>query len=183
MVAVNKHQEAGQSTVEFALMIMLLMGVTLFYVQVSLVMGFGNYVHYATFMAARAFLSGAATTDMQTTAAKNVIISTLKLGVGQPNTDRWSNLGIGIGGGDPTGFLTQAAQFNPSDPDYSWMQGGRYTFKSRLFMIPLSVGGPSNGSVNSVTLTAESWLGREPTDQDCSTWMSKRNGAYFDNGC
>ena len=38
-------------------MLFLLMAFLLFYVQLSLLMGYGNYIHYATFMAARAYLS------------------------------------------------------------------------------------------------------------------------------
>jgi len=53
----KKLGSAGQSTVEFALTLILLMGLILFYLQLTLVFSYGNYVQLRTFMSARAFLS------------------------------------------------------------------------------------------------------------------------------
>ncbi|MEO5970911.1 MAG: hypothetical protein ABIQ95_13365, partial [Bdellovibrionia bacterium] len=63
----------------------------------------------------------------------------------------------------------------------SWMTGVRYTFKSKLMMIPMGGTGSSRGAVNSVTLTSESFLGREPTYIECNEFMGSRG--IYDNGC
>ncbi len=184
----EKHEE-GQATVEFALTLILLMAFTLFFLQLSLVFAVGNYVHYATFMAARAYLSSGSSDTDQVTRAENVIRAMLKKSAGN-STDRFPSIAIGTGGdtvGGINGLLVgPGAQWAPPTRDSSWMQGVRYTFRSRLFMIPLggtpSTNGSSSSSVNSVTLTSESWLGHEPSYQDCQAYMGSVKG-IFDNGC
>ncbi len=174
---IRRQKQSGQSTLEFALTMILILAFVLGFVQISLVLGFGNFVHYATFMAARAELSAGPNEQDQFDRARDVIVKLLKKSVTQPNTDRWPALGRAQGGSDVPG-----AQFNDdprytADPAFSWLQGVRYTFKSRLFMIP--VGG--DASTQTITLTSESWLGREPNYQDCVQVLSK--GWLFDNGC
>jgi hypothetical protein len=55
---------------------------------------------------------------------------------------------------------------------------------SRLFLMPMGGGGRSAAAqtANSVSLTSESWLGREPSYQECQDAMGKVKG-IFDNGC
>jgi hypothetical protein len=181
---VIKGQE-GQSTMEFALTLMLLMALVFFFMQLSLVFGFGNYVHYATFMSARAYLSAGSTDDDQTNRAQAVIIQTLKRSITQSRIDRFPMIGKGVGGADIPGFQLDPSPYAAGSNDLSWLQGVRYTFSSKLFWIPL--GGPGNAAVtgaspNQVTLISESWLLREPADQDCQTQLGKVHGIY-DNGC
>jgi hypothetical protein len=176
--------EKGQSTVEFALTLILLMSFVLFYIQLSMVMAFGNYVHYATFMAARAYLSAGSSREEQTDRATQVIIRMLKK-PNQTGTDRFGMIGKGFGGGDavPGLDIKEPSNFVATDPNLSWLQGVRYSFKSRLFMIPMAGSGPKgSGSANSVTLKSESWLGREPNYDECQQEMKSYNG-IFDNGC
>ena len=96
-------------------------------------------------------------------------------------------------GGDPAGMALDSSGTQNFQPirTLSWLQGVRYTFRSRLFLLPFGgSGAPSSGnanvqggsSVNSLTLTSESFLGREPADGDCQEQMAKWNGIY-DNGC
>ena len=101
----------------------------------------------------------------------------------------------GVGGDDPAGLAfdqSGSASFQPTH-DLSWLQGVRYTFRSRLFLLPFGgSNAPSSGNnvnvlsgnqdVNSLTLTSESFLGREPADGDCQLEMRNWNGIY-DNGC
>lgn len=178
--------ESGQSTIEFALVLMLLMGFVLFYLQLSMVMGFGNYVHYATFMSARAYLSAGASEPEQVERANAVVERMLKR-ANSPGFDRFPSIAKGEGGGGEMRGLEvgKAAQFNASNPDLSWMQGVRYAFKSRLFLIPLGRGGggaqgPASG--NGIVLRSESWLGREPSYDDCKSFLGTKQG-IFDNGC
>jgi hypothetical protein len=184
--------EAGQSTIEFALTLLMLMACILFFLQLSLVMAFGNYIHYATFMAARAYLSAGPSQADQTERAQAVIVRMLKRSEGQPGVDRFPGLakGEGDGDGEVKGLAVKAPdQFDPVG-NSSWMQGVRYTFKSRLFLMPIgkSSGGGSGSSgskdtkKNQMTLKSESWLGREPAYDECKQDLEPKKG-IFDNGC
>jgi len=200
MILRGKKKEEGQSTVEFALTLILLMGFVLFFFQLSMVFAFGNYVHYATFMSARAYLSAGPTRTDQVNRARTVIIDTLKVSSTLAGQDRFPMIARGIQGNDPAGFdvdMSGNQSFPAPNPprNLSWLQGVRYTFRSRLFLLPFGGSGtPSSGNanvqgsgngtqdVNSLTLTSESFLGREPADGDCQTQLAKWNGIY-DNGC
>jgi hypothetical protein len=187
MIIRGKEKEEGQSTVEFALTLILLMGFIFFFLQLSLVFGFGNYVHYATFMSARAYLAAGPNGDDQVSRAKSVIVSTLKAGPSREGMDRFPGIARAVGGDGPvTGMELDSPEFHKGDRDSSWLQGVRYTFKSRLFLLPLGGRSPASGSSgNSLTLTSESWLGREPSDADCARQLMERNGGLviYDNGC
>lgn len=177
--------EAGQSTLEFALVLFLLMAFLLFYVQLALMMGYGNYAHYATFMAARAYLSAGPDEADQRQRAQNVIVRMVKKGQGQEGMDRFPSIAQAAGDGDPKGVqIGDGPTFSASDKHLSWEQGVRYGFKSRLFLMPFGTGPGSAASVSSssVTLRSESWLGREPAYNDCQGDMATKLG-IFDNGC
>jgi hypothetical protein len=184
MILRGSKKEAGQSTTEFALTLILLMGFVFFFMQISLIFGFGNFAHYATFMSARAYLSAGASRDDQIDRAKTVIVRTLKKSVTQGG-DRFPAIAMGTGGGDPAGFNVDSPEYVAGSKDLSWLQGVRYTFRSKLFLIPLggkNTGSAQSNSANQVTLTSESWLLREPTEDECQTQLGKVSGIY-DNGC
>jgi hypothetical protein len=85
-------------------------------------------------------------------------------------------------GGDPKGIqIGPGNEFQETDRDFSWEEGVRYTFTSKLFLIPM--GGSQNPKVNSLTLTSESWLGKEPSYAECLGELQKRGKAIIDNGC
>jgi hypothetical protein len=178
--------QEGQSTLEFALVLFLLMAFLLFYVQLALMMGYGNYAHYATFMAARAYLSAGTSPSDQQQRALAVIARMVKKGQSQSGVDRFPSIAKGTGGGDSGAGIQISApsNFSPTDVNLSWLQGVRYTFKSRLFLLPMGTGSGSGASVaaSSVTLTSESWLGREPDNDECVQDMGSKLGLY-DNGC
>jgi hypothetical protein len=173
--------ERGQSTLEFALTLFLLMAFLLFYVQLSLLLGYGNYAQYATFMAARAYLSAGANQSDQAERARTVIIKTLKRGEG--GQDRFPSIAKGDGDGEPKGVqIGEAGNFSPTNPDLSWLQGVRYRFKGRLFVIPIGTGpAAAQASRATLTLQSESWLGREPAYDECQSDLN--NKGIFDNGC
>jgi hypothetical protein len=184
----------GQSTIEFILTLILALGCLMFFFQITMIFSFGSYVHYATFMAARAYLSAGENQDDQVQRATYVITSMLKRSVGQSGADKFPKIGKGFGGdsGVPGLTLSPPSQFNKNDMAFSWMQGARYTFKSRLFLISLTGFGKSaqqsvsNTSANIITLTSESWLGRETSQDECRSFMAQTgnpSGAYYDNGC
>lgn len=177
--------ERGQSTLEFALTLFLLMAFLLFYVQLALMMGYGNYAHYATFMAARAYMAAGAGKDDQTERAKAVIVRMVKRGEGDGGLDRFPSIARAEGEGDIKGVqIAEPGNFKEADRNLSWLQGVRYRFKSRLFIIPMGTG-PGTGaqaSKSTVTLQSESWLGREPSGTECKSDMNSKKG-IIDNGC
>jgi len=173
-------REAGQSTIEFALTLILLMSFTMFFLRLSLMFGFGNYVHYATFMAARAYLAAGAD-GTQEKRAEQVILAMLKKSVNTPGVDKFPMIAKGHGGGNVPGLAFDHERYEPGNPALSWMRGVRYTFRSRLFLIPFG-GAGSVGNLNEIELTSESWLGREPSYSECQGEMSKMR-ADWDNGC
>lgn len=168
------REQSGQSTLEFILTIGLLMAFSLFFIQLSLVFGWGNYVHYATFMSARAYLSATETADQQAEAAKSVLTRMVR----KNSQDRLPSVAKGEGAGDFPGFSLNHDRFAPQDRNLSWLEGVRYKFKSRLFMIPLP-GSPRGGTGNTLSLTSESWLLRDPSDSECRAAMK----GLIDNGC
>ncbi len=189
----SKKNESGQATVEFALTLILLIAFVFFYFQLAMVFAWGNFVHYATFMSARAYLSSGPNRTEQVERSRNVIGRMLKKSLVVSGKDRLPTIAVGVGGGsDMTGFqVDPPAQFNSKVRDFSWLEGVRYTFKSRLFLIPFagSSGQDQKGedkkqSVNSVTLTSESWLGREPSFSECKGYLGEAfEIAFIDNGC
>jgi hypothetical protein len=183
------RENSGQSTVEFILTFILFFAFFMFYFQLSMALAFGNYVHYASFMSARAYLASGPDLKDQQARAREVIVRMLKKSVGQSGVDRFPSIAKGFGPGDPPGFqVDPPSEYVDGNPASSWLQGVRYTFNSKLFMIPLAGLGKAGATsaaqatLNSVTLTSESWLGREPADNECRSDMGNKNW-FFDNGC
>jgi hypothetical protein len=195
--------QSGQSTIEFALTMILLIAFIFFYFQISMIFAFGSFAHYATFMSARAYLSSGPTLQDQQSRARSVMLHLVKKGEGQSG-DRMPWLAKGIGDGDPVGVqIGPSAQFKDADSTFSWMQGVRYTFRSKLFLLPFAGAGKgmsqgpgtsnAGGPPNTVTLTSESWLGRDPASDECQGLLGKggaqggqgggQTGWAFDNGC
>lgn len=176
--------EKGQTSIEFALTMILFFAFAMFYIRFALVIAFGNYAHYATFMAARAyFAAGMDDTDQQTR-AHNVIAQLLRKSQGQ-SSDKFPFIAKSVDSGSPSAQklsegveIGQGAVFNPAARDLSWQEGVRYTFRSKFFMTV--IGGSAASSV--LTLTSESWLGREPSYTECEDFVSARGG-IIDNGC
>jgi hypothetical protein len=186
--------ERGQSTLEFALAMIFVIAFLLFFFQLSMIFAWGSYVHYATFMAARAYLSAGSSQDDQRSRAREVIVRMLKKSESLPNQDRLPAIAVGTQGQqgvDITGMDIDPTPFDSASETKSWLQGVRYTFKSKLFLMPFGKpSAASSGSANRITLKAESFLGREPSDQECASGMKSQwsgqqqdNGSYYDNGC
>ncbi|MGZ3697259.1 MAG: TadE/TadG family type IV pilus assembly protein [Bdellovibrionota bacterium] len=194
----KRLNQAGQSTIEFVLTCSLMMAFIFFYLKLSLFLAWGNYAHYATFMSARAYLSAGPTQEDQRTRARSVAQQLLKRSEGN-NLDRYPVVAKGFdkagGGGDSgiVGYTDSNPEQNPAAPgpherNSSWMEGVRYSFRGRLFAIPL--GKPTTRGLASDTsppdvleLTSESWLGREQTFEECLRTLEKSKDAILDNGC
>lgn len=182
----GRDAQAGQSLIEFALAIFLVFGLLFFFIQLSLMLSWGNFVQYATFMSARAYLSGGTTPQDQEERAKDVLRRMVKKG-NLSSDDRFPMIARGYQG-DSNGDIVGAAigasqQFDSSNYDLSWMQGVRYTFRSRLFVLPIGrAGSPPSADAGQAILTSESWLGRDPTYQECLSAVQALKG-QIDNGC
>lgn len=194
---------SGQSTIEFALTMILLISFVLFFFQLSMVFAFGNYVHYATFMAARAYLSAGPDKADQQQRAEDVLVSMLKLSAGAPNVDKFPSISRACGdmvNSNVSGVTFDPAPLNLTDPATSWLQGVRYSFWSKLFVVPFAgaagtatvTAGPAcqgGAGANRMILRSESFLGREPSDTECATGMKNQwnglgtDGSLYDNGC
>ncbi len=179
----KRFDEKGQSMIEFTLSIVLLFSVTFFVIQMSIVLAWGNYIHYATFMSARALLSAGPAEGDQRTRAEGVITQMLK-SRGNASKDRFAIAAKGEGGDTVKGMTLVTPDIGAGGGvDLSWQTGVRYTFKSRLFPIPLAGGGSSgSGGIGKVTLISESFLSRDPTSEECAAQMAEI-GATWDNGC
>jgi len=180
----NNHPESGQSTVEFALTMILISAFMFLFFQLSMVMGFSSYVQYATFMAARAYLAAGPSAQDQENRARTVIQQMLKTTAGN-GKDRLPSIAKGEGGSDGAvpGLSFDAPQFDAKNRDYSWLRGIRYSFKGRVFLMPIGSGAATKPGAAFLSLTSESYLGRETTAEDCTTEMQNRGGGIYDNGC
>jgi len=179
----RRRRESGQSTIEFALTMTLLMGFVLFFVHLAFLFAYGNLVHYATFMSARAYLSAGEDPEGQVKRAQTVIIRLLKRSEVNPGVEKYQFVAKGVEGEEIPGmYYSPKAPYDGKDRGFSWLQGIRYKFRATLPMIPLSTG---NGGANSLTLTSESWLGREKTRVEVNSSMLKLPGGgriLEDNG-
>lgn len=190
----ESNSPSGQSTVEFALTSIFLLMFILFFIQLSLVFAYGNYVHYATFMSARALLSAGPDEKDQVSRARQILILMLKQGQDSPDQDRWPALGQAGSGPDQLKGATigeyrgnsPRLQFSREVKSKSWLEGVRYNFRSRLFLIPTA--GRQDPDAGLLDLTSESFLLRESSYDECIQDFADRIGpvgeqSAIDNGC
>jgi hypothetical protein len=171
----SDEAESGQALVEFILALTVALGTVFLYIQLCLGLAWGNYVQYATFMSARAYMAAGQNREDQVERAENVLRRMVKRG-SRSSEDRLPSIARGEGGGDLRGAeIGPGSEYDANDPSKAWMDGVRYTFRSRLFLAPLG-----GASANGVTLSSEAWLGREPSYEEC---VGAMQGAIFDNGC
>lgn len=179
------RDESGQSTLEFAFAMALVMGFALFFIQLCMLFAYGNLVHYATFMSARTLLSARAESGEQEDAAREVLVQLLKRSIGQPGIEKYPFIARGDGEGDVPGLeLGGLDRFNRKDRSLSWQQGVRYRFKANLSLIPVRKG---QGDEGLIRLVSESFLGKDTSFESCQSRMGRlgagKKGAIFDNGC
>lgn len=191
-----KGRSRGQSTVELLISLFAFITIFFMFVQVGLSFAVANYVQYATFMSARALLAGHRTLADQKMAAQTYLTKMLgadgrRFGsIAQPDES-----GSGDFPGATIGPASRVKLASPNDSsgaprDSAWEQGVSFRFKTKLYMAPM-VPGVGRGEGSKVTLESQSWLGRDPSEQECVQQMSSRlkdrfqnsNVARFDNGC
>lgn len=183
--ALNRSKESGQSIIEFLLGLIIFLGGALFFIKLSMFISASNYVQYATFMAARAYKSSAATNEAQIARAMNLLARTVKRG---GSKDRFRGLLEGkLAPNQVSASRVLGADVGPGQ-DYdanlrtsSWQDGVRYHFRGRFSLGRLGGSqGRGSGTGTEVLFTSEAWLGREPTVDEC---MRAIGDVYYDNGC
>lgn len=186
----------GQSTLEFTLTLILAFALVSFYFRLTTVFAFGNFVHYAVYMTARAYLAAGPSEAEQRQRAEGVA-EDIFLGVsGAQKYKRFGEGVASIGASSVPGLVVGAASYFAPNRLDGWSRGATYTFKSQLFMIPLVPSraganrGLASGGANNqeIELTAESFLGREPSTDECvrvlgSMGKPGKATALYDNGC
>jgi hypothetical protein len=180
MNKLRHRRQSGQSVIEF--IIISLTFFTFFFIlaKSALNMAQGHYAHYATFMAARAYFAGNASKAAQLEAANRTLLGYLgeegkRYGL-KPDDEAEGN------GQVPGSLVGEGPEFVATDINKSWQQGVTYSFKQRLYVMPLIGTVSSRGRSGQIKLTSESWLGREISSQECSQYLDQK-GWLYDNGC
>lgn len=210
------ENEEGQVIVEFVIVFGLIATLIFLFVQMSWGIAWGHYVHYSTYMASRAYMAAGNTQADQYSAAKAVLLQTVKAG----GKDIFPFLAPSRGGGDRdatgaepvTGAMVGKHPFMVGKEHsrlFSWAEGVQYNFNVKMFLLPISAFVAKGGQGETITpggqgkaiswkgvipFTSDSFLGREPTTDECLhdiTRLSTQSGinrgdnADFieDNGC
>jgi hypothetical protein len=141
-------------------------------------------------MAARTYLSSSTTEDEQ----KKVALSLIEKMVRANGKDRFSGISKSSGEGDVPGAFVGAApgvKFGASTSrETTWQQGASYKFQLKMYMLPM-IPGAKRGKGNLVDFESESWLGRDPSEEECIKGLQRRKSIssvsggdfLFDNGC
>ena len=163
----------GQALMEFVLGLMVVFSFFFFFIRMSALFAIANYIHYATFMAARAYSSGS---DLPEERAKEVLDATVSGKFKSLISTKDQPL---IGGG-PYFQVDSKMDF--------WNQGVSFPFKAKLTMHPFT----PKGQAIEMDLVSESWMPSNPTQAECSqlrsSMASKVVGVTnvvveWDNGC
>ncbi|NDF14280.1 pilus assembly protein [bacterium] len=156
---------AGQSVIEFVLGLMIVISFLFFYVKVSAVFAVGNYIHYATFMAARAFSSSAPKPEDQETRAREVMSKTV-LGKFKSLIKPKEGDGLSVGYGP----------YYREDPArQSWNTGVQFAFTSKVGLYPWS----RYGQELKLDLVSESWMVRNETEAEIEQQRRKLEGGSY----
>lgn len=182
---VKKRRQQGQGIIELLVTMFAFFTLAFMYVQVALSFSVANYFQYIAFMASRAYLSA----HVDEVEQKKMAMSLLEVTLQNGGRDRFSSIARGVGDGDIAGvFVGRSNRVElgaSSSRNTAWEQGVKYTFKMRMYMLPM-VKGAKRGEDANLELTTESWLGRDPTEEECLNTLQRRlpnGGALFDNGC
>lgn len=212
--------ESGQAIVEFLVVSIVIFTMLFLFLQLAWGIAYGHYVHYATFMASRAYLSASSVRQQQEAAAASVLKTMLKVGAGK---DILPFIGKARTAGerDATGpepvegamvGTHPAARGKDHNRAFSWAEGVQYNYDFNLFLLPLASFIKKDGEGESITggtptdptksvewkgkipMASDSFLGREPTTDECFREMNSLPGRsgiqrvdgndfIEDNGC
>ena len=198
LVAKNRRfckSKRGQSIVEMLLTLFMFFTIFFMFVQTSLTLAVANYLQYATFMSARAYLSSRGQKSDQVQAATSVF-SVMALSGGQSKYASIIRPAEGGGSEIPGFFVGDTSRVrlknDPSARQTSWESGASYRFGVRLYLIPIMAGRRKSAAMKPIELESQSWLGREPSTEECTKNLQNRQklsgiqggrSYLFDNGC
>jgi hypothetical protein len=178
------NNKQGQALIEFVLGLMIMISVFFFYVKMGAVFAIGNFIHYATFMSARALSSSANTPDQQIENAEKVLRSLVG--------GRWKSFIKPKGGSStiPGAVVGPGPYFQESPAEDQWNQGVIFNYEANFSVYPWTQGEDSL----KLELTSESWMRREEAASECnnkrgqiqsSTQATVRSAVLveWDNGC
>jgi hypothetical protein len=175
----KRSNESGQSTIEFLVSFVFILGFMFLYLKVALNMTNGYLVHYANFMASRAYL----TSDNNSNSPEG----------GDADAEgRAKEVFESLFVND---FVTStggtAVAFEINDPNF----GGNLIFRGSFATYSDQLS-PSSalGGGNTIEFVSESFLGREPTRAECISRICagfaevgaaqcNRHVTLMDNGC
>lgn len=151
-----KSGQVGQAITEFILGMMILISFSFFFIKMAAVFAIGNYIHYATFMAARSYMSSHDKVATQIESSEQV----MKDMIG----GRWKGMIKATGGSGSVPGVTvgDGPIYRDERGDY-WNQGVSFAFKSKLSLYPWS----QKGQSVTLNLVSESWMPREETTEEC----------------
>lgn len=190
--------------VEFLLVIVVIFSLMFAFLQLAWALAWGHYVHYATFMTARAYMSSNATQALQLENAAAVMRAMLKKsGTDEDLLGKIATAETGdsrdIKGAEPVpgGFIGAhpfAATSGLTTRYFSWAEGAQYNFKFKLFIIPfatwlkkdvgksIKIGARgqeiSQNWTGDIGLASDSFLGREQSDEECREYMRMLSQSY-----
>jgi hypothetical protein len=200
----RREGESGQVLIEFLIVTAMILTLLFVFVQIAWGIAYGHYVHYATYMASRAYLSAGISRTDQLDSATTVLRSMLKTSGGKDifpfiaqartGDDRDAKGAEPVPGG-AIGRHSEAAGKEHSRA-YSWAEGVQYNYNLKLFLLPISAViakdgqgktiQPGSGQAPSKTVTwkgaipftSDSFLGREPTTGECWSFMTRMSGSF-----
>ncbi|MGZ3692762.1 MAG: TadE/TadG family type IV pilus assembly protein [Bdellovibrionota bacterium] len=208
----RKKDEAGQAIVEFLVVCAVIFTMIFLFVQIAWGIAYGHFAHYATFMAARAYLSAGIVRQDQEKRAGQVLGAMLKTTSG--GKDILPMVAKARGGGDRDAKGAEPvigamvgthpeALARPHNRAYSWAEGVQYNYDLNLFLLPIagfmkndgegktiSGGTPENPTKGvewkgRIPMASDSFLGREPSTDECFQEMTNfptRGGIAREDG-
>jgi hypothetical protein len=151
MERLGVKDDSGQALMEFILSMIFAMSFFFFFLKMSAAFAIANYVHYATFMAARAYSASAPTLSDQQARGEAVLSKMVK--------GRFKGLLQASGAGI---YVGEGPYFDEG-PQNHWNQGATYSFKVKLSLYPWSM----NRDSILMDLTSESWMPRSVSVKEC----------------
>ncbi|RYZ94438.1 MAG: pilus assembly protein [Proteobacteria bacterium] len=204
----RKYQrgQGGQALLEFLIVTSMILTFTFIFVQLAWGIAYAHYVHYATYMASRAYLSGGATIGDQADSAAEVLRTMLKRPSGKDlfpfiakartGDDRDAKGAEPVPGG-AIGFHSEASgDAKSKSRAFSWAEGVQYNFNLKLFLLPISTFIVKDGQGKTITpgspgapaksvewkgaipFTSDSFLGRDPNHGDCLKFMVRMSAEF-----
>jgi hypothetical protein len=152
----ENFRNEGQALIEFVLGLMVIFSFFFFFVRMSAIFAVANYIHYATFMSARAYSSGAGKIDDAEEAARRVLDASV--------TGKFKSI---LSAGEPE--IGPGAIYEESPSKDFWNQGVVFPFKAKLTLHPFT----PKGQAIEMDLASESWMPSNPTREECRNFQSK----------